>query len=192
MRLETGGAAADFVSMRATTNLFDVLDVKPALGRLFRAEDETPRARCRCRAGSQRMDARVWRRSRRDWQARQPDAVPEADDLRDRRRSATWHRVSVTASKPVELFRPYVVSAAERDHRSGGRSYGLHVVGRLRAGATLAQARADVKQVTAAVRATYRTVPGLVTGPSFSRCTIVWSGRRSRGCCWCSRRSASS
>lgn len=64
----------------------------------------------------------------------------------------------------MDVFRPYVATAADRDHASGGRSYGLHVVGRLRPGATLEQARADVERVNAAVRAAYPANRNIGTG----------------------------
>jgi putative ABC transport system permease protein len=154
-RLNVNGAATELRSVRATSNLFEVLGVQPALGRLFRPEEETP--------GHNTvlvLTHSAWTRSF----GADPAVIGRRIEVTEFQSKATYEIIGVlppgitypvTAARPVEVFRPYVATAAERDHASGGRSYGLHVVGRLRPGVSLEQARADVERVSAAVRAAY-------------------------------------
>ena len=154
-RLDVNGAATELRSARATSNLFEVLGVQPALGRLFRPEEETP--------GHNTvlvLTHNAWTRSF----GADPAVIGRRIEVTEFQSKATYEVIGVlprgitypvTAARPVEVFRPYVATAAQRDHASGGRSYGLHVVGRLRPGATIEQARADVERVNAAVRSVY-------------------------------------
>ncbi|HET9371835.1 MAG TPA: ABC transporter permease, partial [Vicinamibacterales bacterium] len=57
----------------------------------------------------------------------------------------------------TSAYIPHVPRANDRDHGFGGRSYYLDVVGRLRAGATLAQAQEQVARATDAVIAAHPT-----------------------------------
>lgn len=154
-RLEVNGTPAELVSLRATANLFDVLDVKPVLGRTFRPDEETPG-----RDGVVILAHSAWTRAF----GADPNVIGRRVALTQFQEQTTYEIIGVlppditfpvTAGEPVELFRPYVTTAAERDHATGGRSYGLHVVGRLRPGVTLEQARADIERVDAAARAAY-------------------------------------
>jgi predicted permease len=133
-----------------------VLGVRPILGRSFRPEEEAPGGQ----SGVVVLTHSLW--SRRF--GADPSVIGRRIALRRRQDASSYQIVGVlppgvtypiTALRPVELFLPYVATAAERDHASRGRSYGLHVVGRLGPGVTLEQARSDVDRVNAAVRAAY-------------------------------------
>jgi putative ABC transport system permease protein len=157
-RLESGALGGDVTFARATANLFDVLNVQPALGRTFHVDDETPG-----RDNVIVLTHDAWIRSF----GGDPGVIG---------RSVTFVRgatrmphvivgvlpAGVTyplrAGPQVEAFRPYVATPAERDQTSRGRAYALHAVGRLRPGNTLEGARAEIEQVIASVRATHGTV----------------------------------
>jgi putative ABC transport system permease protein len=155
LRLDVAGAAVELRSARATPNLFDVLRVQPVLGRLFRPEEDTP--------GHNTvlvLSHAAWTRTF----GADPTVIGRRIAVTEFQSTATYEIIGVlppgitypvTAARPVDVFRPYVATAAERDHASRGRSYGFHVVGRLRPGVTVEQARADVERVNAAVRAAY-------------------------------------
>lgn len=155
IRLDVDGAAQELTLARVTANLFDVLAVQPALGRVFTPEETTP--------GHDSvvvLTHSAWTRSfgadpnvigRRVTLA--PPQEPEALEIIGVLPPGITY--PVTAARTTEAFRPYVATVVDRDHASRGRSYSLDVVGRLRAGVTPAQARADVERVTAAVRAAY-------------------------------------
>lgn len=162
VRVDVNGAASELQSARATANLFDVLGVQPLHGRLFTAEDEVPG-----RNTVVVLTHDAWMRSFGGDAA----VIGRRVAITEFHSTAMYEIVGIlppgitypiTSARPVEVFQPYVVTAAERDQASTGRSYGLHVVGRLRTGVSISQARADVERVNAAVRAAH---PGnLVAG----------------------------
>ena len=154
-RMEVNGATVELRSGRVTPNLFDVLGVQPAFGRLFRADEDTPG-----RNTVIVLTHAAWTRSF----GADPDVIGRRIDVTEFQSKASYEIIGVlppgityplTPLRPVEAFRPYVATAAERDHASGGRSYGLHVVGRRRPDVSVEHARADVERVNAAMRAAY-------------------------------------
>jgi predicted permease len=154
--LVQGETTHEVLVARTTADLFDVLGVRPILGRTFRSDEETPG-----RDGVVILGHGLWVRSFNS----DPAVIGRQLILGQRQSKATYEIVGVlpagvsfpiTAStQPVEVFRPYVAAPSERDQSTGSRGYGLHIVGRLRPGVTVEQARIDVARVTASLRSAY-------------------------------------
>ena len=151
LSLVADGTTERLMAARITANLFDVLQVKPALGRTFGPEHE--------RAGSDQvviLSHDLWvRRFGGD-----PEIigrpVPFGRDTRVVVGVMPRHfTYPVGPERPTDAWVPHAPRATDRDHGFGGRAYYLLVVGRLRPGATLEQAQAQVAQATAAVIAAH-------------------------------------
>lgn len=119
------------VTARVTANLFDVLGVQPTLGRSFRPDEEMPGGA----SGVVVLTPTSWTR----WFGADRTVIGRRIRLTQRQDTGTYEIIGVlppdvtypiTALQEVEAFRPYVATAADRNHASGGRVYGLHVVGR--------------------------------------------------------------
>ena len=138
------GPPEDLRAIRTTSNLWSLLRVRPALGQFFGEANEVD--------GNHRVmvisDA-LWRR--------RFNADPNVVGKTMTFESGTWQVVGVMPpdfrypigpARPTDLWVPYVV--AERDKvRGQGRSYFLQVIGRLKPGVTLEQARTRMEQITA-------------------------------------------
>jgi putative ABC transport system permease protein len=155
VRLETDRGAEDVVAVRATANLFDVLGMRPALGRLFQPGEDSDG-----RDSVLVLSHETWTRL---FNA-DPDVVGRRVTLAIRQASVPYEVIGVlppdvtypvTSARPADVYRPYVATATERDYAARGRSFFLNVVGRLRPGVTIDQAGADVERATAAARATH-------------------------------------
>ena len=111
-RLNVNGAATEWRSARATSNLFEVLGVQPALGRLFRPEEETPGHNTVLVLTHSAWTRVVWRRSGSDRTAHRGDRVSIEGDLRNHRRPSAGHHVSSDCGKTCGS-----VSTVRRDRR---------------------------------------------------------------------------
>ena len=146
-----GGAPQRLVTQRVTANLFDVLRVSPARGRGFTPDHET--------TGRDQVVIL----SHGAWQTRfggDPDLVGKRLTFGKETREVIGimppgFTYPIGPANPTDAYVPHVPRATDRDHASPGRSYYLRTVGRLRPGATLAQADAQVKTATAAVITAY-------------------------------------
>jgi len=133
--------------LRVTQNLFSLLGAKPHLGRMFVEEEE--------RTGSEHeviLSYGLWER-----RFSGESGVTGRTILLD---GATYTVVGVMPREfhfapfwatHVELWVP--LAFGERIHNRGGNS--LRVFGRLKEGATLAQARAEIKMITAKLEQAY-------------------------------------
>jgi len=140
-------------TFRATSSFFDALGVRPVVGRVFTAEHERPGS-----DGVVLISHRLWVRHF----GADPAAVGTAVTFgRDSRQILGVMPPEFTYPVGVDAFTdvwiPFVPRASERDPASRGRSYYLQVVGRLRADATLEQARAEVETVRNRMAADYRS-----------------------------------
>lgn len=150
--IRDGGQPEELRAIRTTANLFSVLRVRPAIGRPFTSEHEAD--------GNHRVmviSDGLWRRRF----GADPNVVGRTMTFE----SGTWEVVGVMGpefrypigpSRPTDLWVPYAM--AERDRvRGQGRSYYLQVVGRLKPGVTLEQARARMEQITSSLAAAHPT-----------------------------------
>ena len=140
------GEPEDLGAIRATASVFDVLRVRPQRGHTFTSDNEVE--------GRDRVlliSDGLWRRR---FNA-DPDIVGKTMTLD----SGVWQIVGVLPAtfaypvgglKPTDIVAPYVVPARERIRNMSqtGRNYNLRVVGRLKAGATLEHARAEMERIT--------------------------------------------
>ncbi len=146
LRLDVNGAVETLRTQRITTNLFDVLGVHPALGRFFGPEH--------ARDGAQPaviLSHALWvRRFGAD-----PGVLGRNIAFQQETREVIGvlpDGVSypITSGSEPEAYVPYVPRAIDRQ-AGGGRTGFLSVVGRLRRGISVEQARADANRVAAAV-----------------------------------------
>jgi putative ABC transport system permease protein len=141
-----GAAPEDVVALRVTASFFDVLRIRPAIGRVFTADSEVE--------GQHRVaivsDA-FWRQRL----GASPDVVGRTITLE----GATYEVLGVMprevtypvgALRPTDLWVPYVVPPNERV-RGRGISMYLKSIARLKPGGTLEQAQAHMDQIAAAI-----------------------------------------
>lgn len=144
--IRDGDQPEELRALRATASLFEVLRVRPTLGRTFTTEHEVQ--------GSDRVAVisdGFWRRQF-GGDARVIGRTLHVD-------SGTWEVIGVLPAgfaypfgveQPPDLFVPYVPNETARS-RTASRNYNLRVVGRLRSGASVAQLDSEIRSVTAAV-----------------------------------------
>ncbi|HVS12997.1 MAG TPA: ABC transporter permease [Thermoanaerobaculia bacterium] len=129
---------------RVTADLFAILRVAPALGRLFREENEID--------GNHRvalLSDQLWRQRF----GADPEMIGRSLEFDDGAyrivgvmpRGFTY---PVGPTRPTELWVPYVVPENQRE-RGRGRSYYLRLVGRLDDGAALEQVQTELDQLQA-------------------------------------------
>ena len=141
-----GAAPEDVVALRVTASFFDVLRIRPAIGRVFTADSEVE--------GQHRVaivsDA-FWRQRL----GASPDVVGRTIALE----GATYEVLGVMlpevtypvgALRPTDLWVPYVVPPNERV-RGRGISMYLQSIARLKPGGTLEQAQAHMDQIAATI-----------------------------------------
>ena len=141
-----GAAPEDVVALRVTASFFDVLRIRPAIGRVFTADSEVE--------GQHRVaivsDA-FWRQRL----GASPDVVGRTMTLE----GATYEILGVMprevtypvgALRPTDLWVPYVVPPNERIRGRGVGMY-LQSIARLNPGGTLEQAQANMDQIAAAI-----------------------------------------
>lgn len=125
------------LATRVTTGLFDLLGVRPAVGRFFSADDD----RSAGRAGVVLSHAFWTRRFAAD-----PSVVGRRLAFADGNRTVLGVMAAdawfpITSGPRPDLYLAYRDTPAER---ANNRGFSLSVVGRLREGVSLEQARADV------------------------------------------------
>lgn len=143
-RLPMMEAGETLTTRRMTANFFDVLGVSPMIGRSFTPDEELE--------GATPLVAVI---SHRLWTmhfAGDPGVLGRSVSLgREERRIVgvmpPGFTYPVGRQTVTDIWIPWVPRAAERDPASGGRGFYLDVVGRLRDGVTLAQAKAEVDRV---------------------------------------------
>ena len=149
---EPGGEPESLVPQRVTADFFKVLRVRPAIGRTFTAENEV--------AGRDRVavlsDA-LWRRRF----GGDPRIVGRTIPLEDVEGGQGTYEVlgvmppnftyPVSVTRPTDIWVPYVVPADQRIRNLQTRSNYLQVIARLKPGASLAQAQAQMDQIAAAL-----------------------------------------
>jgi putative ABC transport system permease protein len=156
---EPGMEPESLVPQRVTASFFDVLRVRPSIGRPFTAANEL--------AGRDRvavLSDGLWRRRF----GADPGIVGRLIALEDLEGgpAATdtggyevvgvmppGFAYPVGASRATDIWVPYVVPAEQRTRDLTSRAMYLQVIGRLRPGVSLAQAQAQMNQVAAAIEA---------------------------------------
>jgi putative ABC transport system permease protein len=156
-----GAAPEEIVMHRVTAGFFDVLRIRPAIGRAFTAENEVE--------GRQHVvvlsDA-LWRRLFNG----DPNVLGRTVPLND----GSYEVVGVMppgvtypigAVKPTELWAPYVVPENERVRGGGtGISIYLTAIARLKPGVTVQDAQAQLNQIAASIQ---QANPTFARGLSF-------------------------
>lgn len=145
-----GGHPENLPVSRTTANLFSVLRVAPQLGRLYTADNEVE---------GNHFVAVI---SHSLWQRRfggAPDVVGKTMKFD----AGTWQILGVMPEgfeypvgtvRPTEMWVPYVVPASQKV-RGNSRNFGLLVVGRLKAGATIEQAQQQLTAIHAGIKEKY-------------------------------------
>jgi putative ABC transport system permease protein len=144
--LERGGPPERLSVARVTANFFDVLRVRPAAGRLFGPEHDM--------AGGDAvivLSHALWVRGF----AADPNAIGQTVTLGKTPRQIVGVlepgvAYPVGLEPATDAYIPTVATAAERSDDAPGRTYNAFVVGRLRPGATVAQAQQQVDAINAA------------------------------------------
>lgn len=142
LTLETGAAVETLTSRAVTANLFDVLGVRPSMGRLFAAADDQPGSNVvvlghEAWLGRFHADpAIVGRRIRLGGAEREIIGVLPPSV-----------RFPITATTPRDLYTVRVTTPAERTNQRGA----TEVVGRRRSGVSIQQVRADLGRQSSAV-----------------------------------------
>jgi putative ABC transport system permease protein len=149
---DSGAEPESLVPQRVTADFFKVLRVRPAIGRAFTAETEV--------AGRNRvavLSYGLWRRRFGE----DPRIVGRAIPLEDVEGGQGTYEVlgvmppdftyPVSVTRPTDIWVPYVVPSDQRIRDPHSRSNYLQVIARLKPGASLAHAQAQMDQVAAAL-----------------------------------------
>jgi predicted permease len=151
VRVQTDTGVQALTAFRVTPNLFDVLQVSPAIGRTFSPEHE--------RAGSDAvivLSHGFWMRHFAGNPAVVGTRVAFAKETREILGvMPAGFTYPIGPAKDADVWVPYVPRPNERDHASPGRGYFLQLVGRLQPEATLALAREQIEAVTRGIAAQY-------------------------------------
>jgi putative ABC transport system permease protein len=150
-QVQSGATEETVTTRRVTANFFDVLGTRPVLGRGFTAEEEFE-------AGNS-----VAMVSHRLWTSHfsaDPGVIGTTVSLgRESRRIVgvmpPGFTYPVGGLGFVDVWIPFVARENERDQANPGRGFSLDVVGRLKDGVTLEQARADLVRLRDRVDAEY-------------------------------------
>jgi putative ABC transport system permease protein len=139
-RLEFRDGAETLTTRAVSANLFDVLDVRPAAGRWFGPEHERPGG-----PAAVILSHRLWVRRFGADAGVVGRLVTIGPVAREVIGVLPPDIAFPIGGSPSDLYVPHIVTPAER---ANARSRSLSVVGRLRAGMTVEQARADVVRVS--------------------------------------------
>jgi len=148
---EPGAEPEDLRAQRVTAGFFEVLRVRPALGRAFTIEKEVD-GRHRVAV----LSNALWRRRF----GGNPDIVGRTIPLE----GGSFEVVGIMppdvtypvgAVRPTDLWVPYVVPSNERIRNPSGRSIYLQTIARLKPGVSVEQAQAQMDQVAAALEKTH-------------------------------------
>ena len=146
-----GAEPEELRAQRVTASFFDVLRVRPAIGRPFTAAHE---------ADGQHQVAvlsdGLWRRRF----GSDPQIVGQTIPLEGGAYEVLGvmpaaFAYPIGAVRPTELWVPYVVPASERTRNTQSRSYYLQSIGRLKPGVSLERAQAQMDQIAAALEQTH-------------------------------------
>jgi putative ABC transport system permease protein len=142
--LRTRSGVESLRTWRVSTDLFEVLDVRPLAGRFFSPEHERPGA-----PAVVLVSHAVWVRQFNSDPEVVGRLVPFADGPREVL-GVLPEGVAypLTLTTPPDLYVPYVVTPEER---SNHRGFSMWVVGRIRDGLSFEQARADVERMSSAL-----------------------------------------
>lgn len=152
LRVRIGETVSPVVTGWVTVNLFETLGVHAQIGRLFDATDATPTS-----AATVMTDA-YWRTA---FNA-DPGIVGSRLPLEDGAREVIGvlpAGAEFPVSTSAQLFVPYVPSESDRSPASPGRTFWMSVVGRLRPGQTVGNARADLERASAAMTTAFPDAP---------------------------------
>ena len=142
-----GAAPESIVAQRVTASFFDVLRIRPAVGRAFTVDNEVD--------GHHRLvilTDQFWRR--------RLNASPTIVGQTLSMEGGVYEVIGVLApdvtypigaSRPPDVFVPYVVPASER-MRGRGVSIYLESIARLKPGVSIEQANADMRRVSLAIQ----------------------------------------
>jgi putative ABC transport system permease protein len=146
--MRDAGAMRELRALMVSASLFPMLRARPALGRAFTTDDEVGQERIAI------LSDAFWRRQF----GADPSVVGRTLDLE----SGSWQIAGVmppgftyppASTRPADLWIPYVPIAAELSRGDGTRrSAHAEVVGRLKAGVSIEQARADIERIAGAIR----------------------------------------
>lgn len=152
---EPGAEPESLVPQRVTADFFNVLRVRPAIGRAFTAENEV--------AGRHRVavlsDA-FWRRRFGGDPHIVGGTIPLEDVEGGEGGQGTYEVLGVmppnftypvSVTRPTDIWVPYVVPSDQLIRNLHTRSNYLQVIARLKPGASLAQAQAQMDQIAAAL-----------------------------------------
>ena len=156
LELELDGVRETHVTSSITANLLDVLGVRPAIGRSFESVHERPGG-----PAAVILSHGLWVRrfgADPDVVGRQIAFGQQTKEILGVLPRAVWY--PMTTGPQPDLYIPYVVTASER---SNARGVSMFVVGRLRPGVSLDQARADLQRMSSAV---VLTLHDQVVGPA--------------------------
>ncbi len=144
---EPGAEPEDLRGLRVTAAFFDVLRIRPALGRAFLAENEVD--------GNHRvvvLSDSLWRRRFSGDAAVVGRVIPleggSYEVLGVMPADVTY---PLGVERPTDLWMPYVVPPNERIRNPSSSSYYLQSVARLKPGVSLTQAQAQMDQVATAI-----------------------------------------
>lgn len=155
---DVNGEIESLRTVQVTANLFHTLSIAPAAGRFFGAEHEQPGGPL-----GVVLSHDLWVRAFRADPAIVGRRLKVGDDSREVVGvvpAGVSYPVGTTA--PPELYLPYVPTPADR-LVSGGRTISMQVVGRLRPGIGVEEARADASRVSPVV---LEPLHALMVGPS--------------------------
>jgi putative ABC transport system permease protein len=148
---ESGAEPEDLRSQRVTAGFFDVLRVRPAIGRAFTPENELD-GRHRVAV----LSDGLWRRRFGGDPGIVGRAIPlEGGSFEVIGVMAPDFQYPVGSLRPTELWVPYVVPADERSRNPNSRSIYLQTIARLKPGVSLDQAQAQMDQIAAALEQTH-------------------------------------
>ena len=146
---EPGGEPEDLRAQAVTAPFFDVLRVRPAIGRAFTAENETD--------GRERvvvLSDGLWRRRF----GGDPSVIGRTIPLE----GASYEIIGVmppdfaypvSSARPTDVWVPYVVPANQRVRNPREFSFYLQSIARLKPGVSLAEAQAQMEQIALALEA---------------------------------------
>jgi putative ABC transport system permease protein len=145
---EAGAEPEDLRAQRVTASFFDVLRVRPAIGRAFTAENEVD--------GRDRvvvLSDGLWRRRF----GGDPSVIGRTLPLEGQPYEITGvmpagFEYPLGSLRPTELWVPYVVPANERDRSPNFRTQYLSSIARLKPGVTATEAQANMDQIAAALQ----------------------------------------
>ena len=178
-----GAEPEELRAQRVTAGFFDVLRIRPALGRAFTAENEID-GRHRVAV----LSDGLWRRRfGGESRHRRPDNSARRRELRGRRRHAAGLirriRSAARRARPISGSRTSSRRASAIRNPDSGRSIYLKSIARLKPGVSIEQAQAQMDQIAAALET---GAPGVEQGQQGGRAAAPRSPRRrttrSRGC----------